>query len=108
MKKSEDALLLDLLAWGIVGLLALLATIPFGLLVVNSLATEHTILNDGYQLWPREWSGEAYALVFQNPSRILNVYGVTLVVTASGTALSLLLSSMAASIAQAQLPLHRH
>lgn len=98
MKKSPDTLLLNVIAWTVVGLLAVLATAPFVILTINSLASEHSILNFGYQLWPQEFSTSAYAMIFENPKRILNVYGITILVTGSGTAVSLLLSSMAAYV----------
>jgi putative aldouronate transport system permease protein len=78
--------------------MAIVATAPFLVLTVNSLATEHTIVNDGYQLWPKEFSTGAYEMVFQNPQRILGVYGITIFVTVVGTGISLLLSAMAAFV----------
>ena len=98
MKKSPDVLAINVLAWGLIGFLAVLATAPFLILVVNSLSSEHSIINFGYQLWPQEFSTGAYGMVFQNPQKILNVYGITIVVTGVGTALSLLLSSMGAYV----------
>jgi putative aldouronate transport system permease protein len=98
MKKSPDTLALNAVAWVVVGLLALLATVPFLILVINSLSSEHSIINNGYQLWPSEFSTDAYAMVFANPQKILRVYGITILVTVVGTAVSLLLSSMAAYV----------
>lgn len=98
MKKSSDVVAINAIAWAVVGVLALLATLPFAILTINSFSTEHSILNNGYQLWPSEWSTGAYAMVFENPKKILNVYAITIVVTGVGTAVSLLLSSMAAYV----------
>jgi putative aldouronate transport system permease protein len=96
MKSPSDVRAVNALAWLVVGLLACAAVLPFLILIVNSLSSEHSILTGGYSLWPRELSLEAYAMIFANPGRILNVYGVTIVVTVTGTALSLVLSGMAA------------
>lgn len=98
MKQSPDVMAVNLLAWGLIGLMAVLATAPFLILVVNSLSSEHSIINFGYQLWPKEFSTGAYAMVFQNPQKILNVYGITILVTTVGTAVSLLLSAMGAYV----------
>lgn len=98
MKKSRDVVVINLIAWLFVGLLAVLATAPFLILTINSLSSEHSILNDGYQLWPKEFSLGAYQMIFENPKRILNVYGITILVTSVGTFVSLLLSSMAAYV----------
>jgi putative aldouronate transport system permease protein len=96
MKKSPDTIALNILAWTIVGIMAILATAPFLILAINSLSSEHSIINNGYQLWPSEFSTDAYAMVFENPKKILGVYGITILVTGVGTVVSLLLSSMAA------------
>jgi putative aldouronate transport system permease protein len=96
MKSPSDVKAVNALAWLVVGLLACAAVLPFLILIVNSLSSEHSILTNGYALWPSELSLEAYGMIFANPGRILNVYGVTIVVTVTGTALSLVLSAMAA------------
>lgn len=98
MKRPRDVIAVNLIAWVVVGLLALLAVGPFVLLIVNSLASEHSILNHGYQLWPQEFGLDAYQMIFENPERILRVYGVTVFVTVVGTGVSLLLSTMAAFV----------
>jgi putative aldouronate transport system permease protein len=96
MKKSSDTVTLNAISWIFVGTLAALAVLPFVILAINSLASEHSILSSGYSLWPREFSAGAYEMIFKNPQRILNVYGITILVTGVGTAVSLLVSSMAA------------
>jgi putative aldouronate transport system permease protein len=98
MKKSPDTIAINVIAWAVVGLLSLLAVVPFLILIVNSLSSEHSIINFGYQLWPKEFSTGAYEMIFQNPKKILNVYGITIFVTGVGTTVSLLLSSMAAYV----------
>jgi putative aldouronate transport system permease protein len=98
MKKSPDAVAVNSFAYAFVGLLALLAVLPFAILAINSLASEHSIINSGYSLWPKEFSAGAYEMIFKNPQRILNVYGITILVTGVGTSVSLLLSSMAAFV----------
>lgn len=98
MKKSHDVIALNTFAWIVVGLMSLVAVLPFAILIVNSLSSEHSILNYGYSLWPREFSGEAYKMIFENPKRILNVYGITIFVTVAGTLVSLFVSSMAAYV----------
>ncbi|MCL6588914.1 MAG: carbohydrate ABC transporter permease [Firmicutes bacterium] len=96
IRRSFDQKFLSLIAYIIVGLFALIALLPFYVLVVSSFTSEHAIVNYGYTFFPREFSIDAYKLVFLNPLRILRAYGVTILVTSVGTALSLLLASMAA------------
>jgi putative aldouronate transport system permease protein len=95
-KITPDKLLLTLIAYVVLGCIALITVFPFLVLVINSFASEHAIINYGYALVPRELSVSAYELVFLNPQKILQAYGVTLFITGFGTAASLFLSSMAA------------
>ena len=95
-KASPDKLLLTFIAYVVLGCIAFITVFPFLVLVVNSFASEHAIINYGYSIVPRELSVSAYELVFLNPQKILQAYGVTLFITGFGTASSLFLSSMAA------------
>ncbi|MGD0728136.1 MAG: carbohydrate ABC transporter permease [Spirochaetia bacterium] len=95
-RNSPDKLLLTLIAYIVLGCIALITVFPFFVLVVNSFASEHAIINYGYSIVPRELSVSAYELVFLNPQKILQAYGVTIFITCFGTAASLFLSSMAA------------
>jgi putative aldouronate transport system permease protein len=93
---QPDKLLLTLLAYVVLGCIAFITVFPFLVLVINSFASEHAIINDGYSIVPRELSVSAYELVFLNPQKILQAYAVTLFITGFGTGASLFLSSMAA------------
>ena len=93
---QPDKLLLTLLAYVVLGCIAFITVFPFLVLVINSFASEHAIINDGYAIVPRELSVSAYELVFLNPQKILQAYAVTLFITGFGTGASLFLSSMAA------------
>ena len=93
---AADAVALKLIALVVLGAAALATVFPFLVLLVNSFASEHAIINDGYTLFPRELSLEAYELVFRNPQRIARAYAVTVMITLLGTLASLFLSSMAA------------
>ena len=98
IRKSSDHYTFNAIAYVVVGSLAIFALLPFLILAVNSIASEHAIINDGYSFFPRELSLGAYAMVFENPAKILRSYAVTIGVTAVGTGVSLLLSSMAAYV----------
>jgi putative aldouronate transport system permease protein len=67
-------------------------------LVVNSFASERSIITRGYSILPKEFEADAYKLIFANPAKIGRTYLVTIGVTAVGTAVSLALSSMAAYV----------
>lgn len=95
-KAPFDRLLLNAIAYFVLGGIAFLTVFPFFVLLINSFASEHHIINFGYTLFPKELSLEAYELVLLNPQKILRAYGVTLFITLIGTASSLFFSAMAA------------
>lgn len=68
--------------------------IPFILILSGSFTAESAIMVKGYNLWPPEFSTEAYELLFKAPKTILTSYVVTICVTAVGTFLGLMFTSM--------------
>jgi putative aldouronate transport system permease protein len=98
IRKTADYYAINALARAIVGLLALLALFPFLILAINSFSSEHSIINNGYGFWPKEFSSGAYDMIFANPAKIAHTYWITVLVTSIGTAASLLFSSMAAFV----------
>jgi putative aldouronate transport system permease protein len=95
---GRDVRQLHLIAYVVVSLFAVLALFPFAMLLVNSFASEHAILNYGYAFMPRELSTSAYSLIFQNPQKMLRTYGLTIFITVGGTIVSLFFASMAAYV----------
>ncbi|MEZ0536390.1 carbohydrate ABC transporter permease [Caldicellulosiruptoraceae bacterium PP1] len=98
MKKGNDYIIFNVIAYTFISLLALFTLLPFVIMIMSSFASEHYIINHGYTLFPKEFSLNAYQTIFQNPQRIFRAYGVTLFVTIIGTSISLFLSSMAAYV----------
>ncbi len=64
---------------------------PFISVISSSFSTEASILKYGYSLWPREFSLDAYKLIFRDAT-IYRAYGVTIFVTVIGTALAMLVT----------------
>lgn len=93
-----ESVTIKIFAYLIVGLFAAVAILPFAILFINSFASEQSIISHGYTLFPKEFSLDAYELVFLNPWKIVHSYCVTILLTVSGTFLSLFLSSMAAYV----------
>lgn len=96
--RSIDSMIVKLIAYVVVGLSAIVAILPFLSLVMSSFASEYDIINNGYRLWPGEFSLDAYKFIFKYPETIYKAYGITTSVTLLGTAISLFLSSMAAYV----------
>lgn len=86
------------LCYTVVALMALVCLIPFVLLVSASFTAESYIRFHGYNLWPKEFSMEAYGVIFKNPQTIINAYGVSILITAVGTFLGLMTTTAAAYV----------
>ncbi|CAM3512428.1 carbohydrate ABC transporter permease [Paenibacillus lupini] len=86
-------------AWNIIfnliaGLFALACVFPFLLVMVISFTDEKTLAQDGYSLFPSKWSTDAYSYLFKAGDQLLRSYGVTILVTVVGTAISLIFISL--------------
>ena len=95
MKQTASDKSVSIVFYGFITLFSIICLIPFILVVASSFTSEGAILRYGYNLWPREFSLEAYKLMFSTP-KMLYAYGVTIFVTVVGTALSMLVSSACA------------
>lgn len=76
------------------GLLAAACILPFIFVVIISLTSEQSLTANGYQIWPDEWSLDAYKYIFSSGSQILRAYGITITVTVVGTLLGLTIMTM--------------
>ncbi len=79
----------------IIVLFAIVCLVPFILVLSSSFTSETSIIQKGYNLWPKEFSLDAYKLLFAS-NTIGPAYGVTIFVTVVGTVLSMLITSAAA------------
>lgn len=79
----------------ILSLFALLAILPFLLLLSSSFTEEATLLKEGYRFIPKNFSLYAYEYLFgSNGARIFRAYGMTFLTTIIGTSISLLIGPM--------------
>jgi len=102
MKIREDsaAVWFRLLAYIVVIGGSVLCILPFILIVSASLSSNESIIREGYNIIPRDFSLEGYRIIFQVPDEVLRAYGVTTLVTVVGTALGLFLMTMAGYVLQ--------
>jgi putative aldouronate transport system permease protein len=80
----------------LVAVIALACVLPMILVLSISLSSDHAIRQYGYQLIPKEFSLEAYRLIFRGNSSVFQGYFISLSVTFLGTILATLITSMAA------------
>lgn len=67
--------------------------IPFIIVISSSFTDEQMIIENGYSLFPRQFTLLAYKYILADPTQIARAYWVTIFVTAVGTIISLTLSS---------------
>jgi putative aldouronate transport system permease protein len=93
-KKFNDRLF-QFLIHVVLALLSLAAFLPFLLLFTSSLTAETSLLADGYSFFPKKWSLGAYTYVFKtNRDNVFRAYGISMIITAVGTSISLLIAPM--------------
>jgi len=69
---------------------------PFVLLIISSLSSEQSIINNGYSFFPEQFSLKAYAYLWDHWGELGRAYGITIFITVFGTAASLAITSMLA------------
>ena len=87
-----------LTSYVVVSAVALLCLLPVILVFSASFSSEEAIYEFGYRLFPKNFSLEAYRIVFESPQALLGAYGITLIVTGLGTLLGLLITSLLAYV----------
>lgn len=75
-------------------ILALMALLPFILLVIASFTDNTVAIKEGYSFFPSKLSLEAYKYILDNTGMIFRAYGITVLVTVSGTALGVIITSL--------------
>ena len=76
----------------ILTVLSLLSVIPFLFVIIISLTDEESLAMNGYRFIPEKWSFYAYEYIVSAGENIIRSYGVTILVTVTGTLLGLLLT----------------
>jgi len=86
-------------------ILSLLAIVPFALLVISSFTDNSTLIANGYSFLPEKWSTYAYEYIFKTGNSIVHAYGVSISLTAAGTAISLSITTLLAyALSKTDLP----
>lgn len=97
--------IMQVIAHTILILAALVALLPFVLMVSASFTDNETAIVEGFRFFPSRFSTAAYEYIIDEWSTIGRAYVVTILVTVIGTLVALLISSMLAyALAQKNLP----
>ena len=83
-------------------ILMLCCVLPFILLIMASITDEATLTLYGYSFFPRKINFRAYDYLFQSAGRIVRAYGITILVTAVGTTLNVMMTMFMAYLLSKQ------
>lgn len=86
-------------------ILTILAVAPILLVLISSLTDNTALIHDGYSFFPKKWSVQAYNYIFVENKQVVRAYGISFLVTAVGTSISLVITTLLAySISKKGLP----
>jgi len=89
-------------------LCALMIIFPFFNIIAISLTSNAEFMREPFIIWPKEATLEAYKYLFSTPL-IPRAYGITLIITISGTIIATLVTSMLAyGLARNDIPGHKY
>lgn len=98
IKRGGDEIALNIIAYSLTTIMALLCLLPFLMVLSGSFSSEEAVTNFGFSLFPQDLSLEAYKTVFIKPGVVLRAYVNTISLTLVGTALGLLLQTLTAYV----------
>lgn len=97
MKKAKSDYFVNIIAYGFVGIFALLCLYPLLMVLAVSFSDETAVLQNGYSILPQNFTFNTYKYIFLNSGeKILRSYGVTIFVTVVGTLAAVVVTSMMA------------
>lgn len=99
---KSDELLFSIGSYFIVSVFTILSVIPFLLVLSGSLTDEGAIISNGYGFLPVPFSLDAYSYILSDFSQILRSYGISIIVTLTGTAAGLYFCTMTAFVLSRQ------
>lgn len=107
-KSIKESTVWQIIAHAVMIIGSLLALLPFVLLVIASFTDNQTALVNGYSFFPAKWSLEAYQYIAREWMTVGRAYLMTIIVTAAGTLVSLVLTStFAFAVSNNRLPGHK-
>lgn len=72
--------------------LVLACLIPFWLLIVSSFTSETSLVQNGYSMFPKEFSLAAYEFLFASRTPILQAYKMSILIAAIGVTVSVIMT----------------
>ena len=101
---SQNYSLTQIIAYLVCGIAALCALAPFALLIMASFTDNSWAVTEGYSFFPGKFSLEAYQYIAVQWDRLGRAYLMSIITTASGTFLSMLITTLFAYAIAEQVP----
>ncbi|SHJ82624.1 putative aldouronate transport system permease protein [Anaerocolumna jejuensis DSM 15929] len=98
IKTGSDVIALNIIAYVLLGTIALFCLVPFIMIVSGSFSSEAAITKNGFSILPQDFSLEAYKSVFKDPIVVFRAYATTIGLTVVGTVVGLLVQTMTAYV----------
>lgn len=98
VKLSTSSKVFYMICYTCVTIMAILCLLPFVILISSSFTSEAYIRTHGYSVLIKDFSLQAYQVIFKNPMTVLRAYGVSILVTGVGTFLGTLLITITAYV----------
>lgn len=94
--RTKDETRFQIMAHVVMILLSLSAVVPFILLLISSFTDNDSLIANGYSFTPEKWSIYAYQYIFKTGNSVLHAYWISILLTITGTVVSLLLTTLLA------------
>lgn len=92
MKTKEDSII-NVISVLFMLIVALISIVPIVMIVTASFTSESSLIQYGYSVIPKEFSLDAYRMVFANNATVFRAYVVTIIVAVVGTTMSVIFST---------------
>lgn len=98
IRKDGASIAFDIIKYVLLAVTAFVCVLPFILILSGSFTSNATILKEGYSILPRDFTLEAYKMIFKAPKDILQAYKITIYYTVVGTAVGLAVTVLTAYV----------
>ena len=96
VENKRQKIICSIIAYVLLTVAMLVCVLPLIMIISASFSSESELLKTGYGFFPKGFTMNAYKSVCANSSTLISAYKVTIFTTMIGTALNVLITSMAA------------
>lgn len=103
--KTKDKKVFQIIGHFVMIVMSICVILPMLLLLIASFTDNNALIRNGYSFFPAKWSLSAYQYIFTASGAVMRAYGISIAVTAIGTMISVIITTMLAyALARKGLP----